>query len=81
MGYYKVNIDGGKMYVDGRLASFILDAVESFEGRYADDEMYRERAIAKLRRSYDNIKKELEGVSFEDGWGELVNESQEVDVP
>jgi hypothetical protein len=73
---YRVSIDGGRVYLDGRLANFIAAAVEHYvqcedRQKYADDGYYAKRALKKLHRDYDDFDKEHEDVDFSGGWGEL----------
>ena len=74
---YRVNIDGGKVYLPGRVANFIFGAIEHYlkcehkEFSYSDDPFYGKMALLILNRSYNDKEKESEGVDFSDGWGFL----------
>jgi hypothetical protein len=73
---YQVNIDGGRVYFDGRLANVVIAALEHFiacddAGKYVGDTIAADRAITKLMRRYDNMEEEVKDVDFSGGWGEL----------
>lgn len=74
---YIVDIDGGRVYLDGRLAKFVEDAVEHYVNcedrpvKYLGEKQDAERLFKKLQRRYSDIDKENESIDHSSGWGEL----------